>query len=152
MRIILITHWCCSHCWVVVTPTALQFLTPPVRKLGVNNRLGRDTAGTADTNWPKAYSILHGIMLNQTTGERQWPAAWRLGGHQSEGGEQLYSHILYMRYIWVLLYILFQLLLFYLLFQFSYTVLISTQEFCLLSSSLPHATDVGGKWMNNCGV
>lgn len=72
-----------------IKPTALQFLTPPVRRLGVNNRLGRDTAGTADPNWPKEYSILYGLLLNKKTGERQWPAAWRLGGHPSAGGEQL---------------------------------------------------------------
>lgn len=35
----------------------------------MNNRLGRDTAGTADPNGPKEYSILYGITLNKKPGE-----------------------------------------------------------------------------------
>lgn len=38
--------------------------TPPVSRLGVNKNLGGDTAGTANPNRPKRYSIWYDIMLS----------------------------------------------------------------------------------------
>jgi len=42
------------------------FLTLPSQwiRLGFHKKLGGDTAGTADSNWPKGYSIPHDITLN----------------------------------------------------------------------------------------
>ncbi|XP_054677944.1 DNA-directed RNA polymerases I and III subunit RPAC1 isoform X3 [Grus americana] len=36
----------------------------PMRRRGTPKKLGRNTAGTADPNWPKGYSIPYGIMLS----------------------------------------------------------------------------------------
>jgi len=37
---------------------------PPVSRLGVHKKLAEDTAGSADPNWPKGYSIPYDIMLS----------------------------------------------------------------------------------------
>jgi len=36
----------------------------PARRLGVHKKLGGDTAGTADPNWPKGFSIPYDITLS----------------------------------------------------------------------------------------
>lgn len=49
-------RFCCS-CAVLATESRhLLPLNPPVRRLGVHKKLGRDTAGVADPNTPKGYS------------------------------------------------------------------------------------------------
>lgn len=37
---------------------------PQASRLEVGKRLGVDTAGTANLNWPKGRSILHNVMLS----------------------------------------------------------------------------------------
>ena len=49
---------------------------PPVRRLGVHKKLGGDTAGTADPNWPKGYSIPYDVMLNIKLGGVGRGANW----------------------------------------------------------------------------
>ena len=36
----------------------------PARRLEGHKKLGGDTARTADTNWPKGYSIPYDVMLS----------------------------------------------------------------------------------------
>ena len=38
--------------------------TPPESKLEMHNSVGGDTAGRADFNWPKRYSIPYNVMLS----------------------------------------------------------------------------------------
>lgn len=66
-----------------------------VSRLGVRKKVGGDTVGTGDQNWPKRCPIPYGVMLNNETGG-SWPAAGGLHGHQSAGGDQLhYASLLF---------------------------------------------------------
>ena len=38
--------------------------TPPTSRLGVHKKLRGNTAGTADSNWPKGYSMPYDILLS----------------------------------------------------------------------------------------
>lgn len=55
-------------------------LPPPAprNRVGWGKKLGVDTAGTADTNWPKEYSIPYNIKLSNKTGV--------VGEEESESG------------------------------------------------------------------
>ena len=66
----------------------------PASRLGVHKKLGGATAGTADPNCPKGYSILYNVMLrNKTEGVKLAGAAIARGlaEHPWAGGEQLFS-------------------------------------------------------------
>jgi len=58
-------------------------LTPPVGGLGVHKKLGGDTSGTADPNWPKGYPtpydvILSNNQLGKEEGRRDHSEWWHL--------------------------------------------------------------------------
>ena len=53
--------------------------TPQASRLGVHKELGGDTAGTADPNWPKGYSILYDMSCS----------AYKAGGRRRKGGTRL---------------------------------------------------------------
>jgi len=44
---------------------------PATKRLGVHKELGGDRTRTAETNWPKVYSILSGVRWNNNTGGRK---------------------------------------------------------------------------------
>jgi len=47
----------------------------------VHNKLGGDTAGTADPNWPKGYSMPYDVMLsNKKLGEEKGRGDFRRDG------------------------------------------------------------------------
>ena len=48
-----------SRSFLLLTPPH-----PPASRLGVQKELGGDTAGTADSNWPKGYFISYDVMLS----------------------------------------------------------------------------------------
>lgn len=56
MRIILITHWCCSHCWVVLTPSKELFSFSPHQWGGLGWTIWEGIQPGQLTNWPKEYS------------------------------------------------------------------------------------------------
>jgi len=43
------------------------FRSAPSKQIGVGKKLGVDTAGTADANWAKEYSIPYNIKLSNKT-------------------------------------------------------------------------------------
>ena len=43
---------------------SLLLTAPPARRLGMHKKLGGDTAGTADPNWPKGYPIPYVVVLS----------------------------------------------------------------------------------------
>lgn len=47
------------YCWAVFAKHCfVSHCVPTASRLGLDKRLGGDTVRTADTNWPKGYSIL----------------------------------------------------------------------------------------------
>ncbi|KAK4827635.1 hypothetical protein QYF61_019845 [Mycteria americana] len=66
----------------------------PELKMEVQEKLGGDTARTADPNWPKGYSIPYGVMLSiETGGVGQGAAIAARGwaGHQLAGGKLCFA-------------------------------------------------------------
>jgi len=64
---------------------------------GWAKELGRDTAETADPDWPKRYSIPYNVVLSNKSDivdkgggglSSRGAVAWRLVGHQSPCGRQ----------------------------------------------------------------
>ena len=99
LKTVLIMQWCFSYCWALLTQHWGLFCSShcPAREYArVHRKLGGDTAGTADPNWPKGYPIPYDIMLsNKTRGEvGEGAAAQGLAGHQTVGGKQLFSFAL----------------------------------------------------------
>lgn len=102
-------------------------------------RQGGDTARTADPNRPKAHSIPYNVMLSlKTEGSFSKVAvAWRLTGHQFDGGECFASFVTFF---------------FLLLIVFIVTRWRFIPHSCL-SDSLPHPAVVGYKasgWRLSC--
>ena len=64
----------------------------PARRPEGHKKLGGNTVGAADPNWPKEYSIPCDIMSSIETGVSggRGIAAWGLTGRQLVGGEQLH--------------------------------------------------------------
>ena len=58
---VLVTAEQCLH---RVKAFSASHTTPPASRLGVHEKLGGDTAGTADPNCPKGYSIPYDVMLS----------------------------------------------------------------------------------------
>jgi len=62
--------WICAgdsaaeQCLYRVKAFSASHITPPASGLGVHKKLGVDTAGTANPNWPKGYSIPYDVMLS----------------------------------------------------------------------------------------
>jgi len=52
---------------------------PPASGLGVHEKLGGDTVGTADPDWPKGHPVPYGVMLGIKAAGRR-----RKGGRHSE--------------------------------------------------------------------
>jgi len=55
--LLLITSYTASRPFLLLT-------APPVNKMGMHKRLGGDTAGTADPNRSKGYSIPYDVTLS----------------------------------------------------------------------------------------
>ena len=55
---------------------------PPVSRMGVHKKLGGDTAGTADPNWPKGYPLPYDVIHSKQSSGRGWASR---GDFQSSG-------------------------------------------------------------------
>lgn len=99
VRIMLITHLCFSCCWEGLAQSQRFFsfsCGPESEEAGGDEKMGGDTAGTADPEWPEGYPRPYGIVLNTKTGGVGWgwqPLSWGLAGHWSVGGEKLHCHL-----------------------------------------------------------
>jgi len=52
---------------------------PPASGLGVHKKQGEDTAGTAESSWPKGYPILYGVMVStQSSGKKKQEGTFRV--------------------------------------------------------------------------
>ena len=66
LQTVLMIQGCFSYCWAVLTQhQGLFCFSPhsPASRLGVHKKLWGDTAGTADPNWPKGYSIPYDFIM-----------------------------------------------------------------------------------------
>ena len=64
---VLITQGCFSYRWAVLTQSQGLFCFSPHstnKRAGGAQGIGGDTAGTADPNWPKGYSVPYDVMLS----------------------------------------------------------------------------------------
>lgn len=92
-KTVMITHQCFSYGWTAPAQHRghLCFsLCPQTEEAGVGRSLAGDTAGTADWDWPRCYSVPDNFMFRSYTGVVFSKAAipWRLPGHQFVGGKQ----------------------------------------------------------------
>ena len=138
----------------------LPLTTSPASRLGAHKKLGGDTAGTADPNWPKGYSIPYDVAQHI-----------KLGEEEGRGGCSEWWHFVFPgnRYVWRSPAFLemaehlpadgkrwmTSLFCFACMCSFCFpyeTVFISTHEFSHFypSDSLPHPT--GGEWVSGCVV
>lgn len=95
MRLMLITHWCFSHCWAVLawsqgnldSHTALS-----ERRLWEHKELGGIRTRTAGPNKSRRCPTPYSIIFNNKTGWVGWGAAIHQGlaGHQSASGGRLH--------------------------------------------------------------
>lgn len=95
MRLMLITHWCFSHCWAVLawsqgnldSHTALS-----ERRLWEHKELGGIRTRTAGPNKSRRCPTPYSIIFNNKTGWVGWGAAIHQGlaGHQSASGGWLH--------------------------------------------------------------
>jgi len=82
----LLTHWWFSSCWAVLAQHKDFLCFSYQEETGVlvlGNSLRGNIARTADSNWPKGYSLPYNIVISNETGERK---RFFQSSHSSESG------------------------------------------------------------------
>lgn len=132
-----------EHCLHMVRSFPASQAIPASSRLGMHESLRCDTARTADSNWPKEYSVLRNMMIiNKKWGKKkQGSLLWGCGcsgqaGHCLDNGEQ--SVLFCITCFYFFLALLLRCVVFFLSFFQTYeAVFIFTYRFSNFCPSLP---------------
>lgn len=146
LRIILITQWCFSYCWVVLQ-RAKDFSTSstvlPERRLGVHNELGGDRTRTVETEWPEGCPIpYHAEQWNWGSCMGQAAAGWGLAEYHWRVVSDCILHHLFCMFFYDDYY-------FFFLFCSSKLSLTQPLSFVFFSNSVLHPSEGEGakRWV-----